>query len=545
MSRRVTSLAFFRSLRWLDDSPLLDRIEEYRRAVFRKALDTCEGKQRRPRYNLVLCGRGKKNWKTADLVLAALYCLVIRRSPLGNDGLIVASDEGQAKDDLDLARKLVDCNPVLAAEIEPLAKELRLRDGSGSLRILPAKDVHGAHGKTYNFLGIDELHTSRSWDLLEALSPDPTRTDVLRWITSYDTIYNTPGVPLYDLKQVGKNGADPRMLFSWYSGGELNTDPEFAELEPELRANPSFGSWPEGRAYLDQQRRILPTHKYRRLHLNLPGAPEGAFFDQGKVLAAIVAGRTVLPYEEGRGYYAFVDMSGGGDDAVLAIAHEEDGKVVIDRIEQQAGDAKPFNPRMAVVKFCGILREYCLSRVMGDNYAGYTFRGDFESMGVSYTICPWSKSELYGALEPAINAGEVELLDVPKLQEQLLTLVVRGAKIDHEPNGHDDWANAAAGVVWRIRSFLQQERVPIVVPILAYGQPRAVPGGSVLSTAVAVAPSLAPPTPESASQRNPAEQAKFDYSERLKAIATQPRNELWRGFLGSSYGPPSFPRTRW
>ena len=516
MTRRVTSLAFFRSLRWLDGSPLLDRIEEYRRAIFRQALDTYTDKPRRPRFNLVLCGRGKKNWKSADLILAALYCLVIRRSALGNDCLIVASDEGQAKDDLDIARKLVDRNPVLAAEIEPLAKELRLRDGSGSLRILPAKDVHGSHGKTYTFLGVDELHTSRSWDLLEALSPDPTRVDALRWITSYDTIYNTPGVPLYDLKQVGKSAADPRMLFSWYSGGELNTDPAFAELEPELRANPSFGSWPEGRGYLDQQRRILPTHKYRRLHLNLPGAPEGAFFDQGKVLAAIVAGRVSLPYEEGRVYFAFVDMSGGGDDAVLAIAHEEDGKVVIDRIEQQAGDAKPFNPRMAVVKFCALLREYHLSRVMGDNYAGYTFRGDFESMGFSYTICPWSKSELYGALEPAINAGEVELLDVPKLQEQMLTLVMRGAKVDHEPNGHDDWANAAAGVVWRIRSLMQQERVPIVAPVVVHAGARAVPGGSVLGEVVVAAAPSASPDPNPMLREN------------------QPQEE-WRPFVGGNY----------
>ncbi|MBR1257951.1 hypothetical protein JQ634_30220 [Bradyrhizobium sp. AUGA SZCCT0240] len=28
----------------------------------------------------------------------------------------------------------------------------------------------------------------------------------------------------------------------------------------------------------------------------------------------------------------------------------------------------------------------------------------------------------------------------------MLTLVVRGAKIDHRP-GHDDWANAAAGAM--------------------------------------------------------------------------------------------------
>jgi hypothetical protein len=170
-----TSLQFFAKLRWLDRSPLLDRIEEYRRAIFRQALDTFEGKPRRPKYNLVLCGRGKKNWKSADLILAALYCLVIRRSPLGNDCLIVASDEGQAKDDLEIARRLVEANPVLSAEIEVMAKELRLRDGSGSLRIIPGRDIAGSHGKTYVFLGVDEIHTARSWDLLEALAPDLMR----------------------------------------------------------------------------------------------------------------------------------------------------------------------------------------------------------------------------------------------------------------------------------------------------------------------------------------------------------------------------------
>jgi len=60
------------------------------------------------------------------------------------------------------------------------------------------------------------------------------------------------------------------MLFSWYSGVDC-TDPKFADLEPELRANPSIASLPEGRAYLDQQRRRA-THKFRRLHLNLPGS---------------------------------------------------------------------------------------------------------------------------------------------------------------------------------------------------------------------------------------------------------------------------------
>jgi hypothetical protein len=138
----------------------------------------------------------------------------------------------------------------------------------------------------------------RDWNLLEALQPDPTRPDALTWITSYDTIYNVPGVPLFDLKKIGRAGTDTRMLFSWYSA-DLCTDSTFAELPPEQRENPSMASWPEGAAYLEQQKLRLPTNKYRRLHLNLPGAPTGAFFDQGAVLAAVVEGRRALPPEAG------------------------------------------------------------------------------------------------------------------------------------------------------------------------------------------------------------------------------------------------------
>jgi hypothetical protein len=171
----------------------------------------------------------------------------------------------------------------------------------------------------------------------------------LTWVTSYDTIYNSPGIPLFDFRKIGKDGTDPRMLFVWYSG-DYCTDPAFADLEPELRANPSMSSWPERRAYLEQQRRRLPTHRFRRLHLNLPGAVDGAFFDQGSVLAAIVTGRRAFPPKKDTLHFGFCDMSGGSsDDATLAISHRENGKTIIDLVVSQDGGV-PFNPRAAVRK---------------------------------------------------------------------------------------------------------------------------------------------------------------------------------------------------
>jgi hypothetical protein len=442
----TTSLEFFGHLKWLDHRPLIRTIEPYRQRLFTLALDSV-GPDGLPTYNMVLAGRGKKNWKSADLVLAAIYSLLIPEALQGNDCFILANDEGQAGDDLSLAKKLVAVNPDLGAELEVFQKEIKRRDERGSLKILPARDAIGAHGKSAGFIAYDEIHGFRNYDLLEALAPDPTRQSCLTWITSYQTIYNTPGVPLFDLFQVGKAGSDPRMLFSWYSG-DFCTDPDFAELPPEQRANPSMESWMEGITYIEQQRRRLPTAKFRRLHLNLPGAPNGAFFDQGKIMAAIDHGVTVRPWQEGIDYVAFVDMSGGSnDDAALAIAHTEGNRAVLDLVAKQLG-TPPFNPRTAVQRFAQILREYGIGTVTGDCYAGLTFKFDFEEANaIRYRSSRLTASENYERLEPRLNAGEISLLDVPDLTEQLMTLIVRGTKVDHESGSHDDLAAAAAGAL--------------------------------------------------------------------------------------------------
>jgi hypothetical protein len=147
----------------------------------------------------------------------------------------------------------------------------------------------------------------------EALAPDPTRLDALTWITSYASIYNSRGNPLFDLMAQAKRGEDPRMYFSWYSA-DYCTDLGFADLEPEAKANPSMASW-NNPGYLAQQRRRLPSHKFRRLHLNFPGMPDGAFLDAARVMDAVVEGRKVLrpvvPFAA-----AVSDLPGGQTDSV-------------------------------------------------------------------------------------------------------------------------------------------------------------------------------------------------------------------------------------
>lgn len=179
----------------------------------------------------------------------------------------------------------------------------------------------------------------------------------------------------------------------------------------------------------------------------MPGSPEGAFLNAGCLTDCVVQGRKVLRPTEGAEYVSFVDMSGGSnDDAALGIAHfsKEQNCAVLDQCVTQAGKP-PFNPRKAVEKFAALLKEYRIRSVTGDRYAGETFVQDFLDHDISYRVSELTKSQLYEAIEPRINAGEIELLDHPKLTEQLLGLVMRGAKIDHLSGDHDDLANACAG----------------------------------------------------------------------------------------------------
>jgi hypothetical protein len=440
---KVTGLDIISQLRWIDGRPFRPMIEPYRWRIYQAAFEREPGG--RLKSNLGLDGRAKKNWKSADLTMQSLGALM-ESAPSGNECYLFANDEDQAGDNLSLAKKIIAANPALAKVLVIRDKVIHRKDGRGFLKILPAQDIQGTHGKTYRRASFDEIHGYRNWDLFEAMQLDPTRPDAQMWITSYASIYHKPGTPLFDLMLQGKAGLDPRMFFSWYAA-DYTTDEDFKACDPETRANPSRGTWADPN-YLEQQRRRLPAHKFRRLHLNLPGLPEGSAFQPEPVMGAIERGVTVRPPEPGIDYVAFVDMSGGSnDDAVLAIGHQDaEERAVLDRVLNQ-GQPPPFDPHAAVERFAKALKEYRIGRVSGDPFAGETFRADFQGYGVTYMVSDMTRSQLYESMEPSLNGHHVVLLDQPEVEQQLLGLVWRGGKIDHPPGNHDDWANAVAGVV--------------------------------------------------------------------------------------------------
>jgi hypothetical protein len=194
----------------------------------------------------------------------------------------------------------------------------------------------------------------------------------------------------------------------------------------------------------------MPANEWRRLFLNEESAPSGAAFSAEHVVAAIMEGVPRLVREPGRQYRAFADLSGGSAcDSVIAIGHWDvkAEKAVIDTIVSQL-TPPPFNPRDFIHRAAMLLREYGLTTVSSDAYAGQWAREEWAREGISLDTVLISSSDLLHHFEPRLNAGEILLPDQPKLREQLLTVVLRNGRLERKDGmSFIDWANAAAGCV--------------------------------------------------------------------------------------------------
>lgn len=178
------------------------------------------------------------------------------------------------------------------------------------------------------------------------------------------------------------------------------------------------------------------------------------FLAREAIEACVTPGRRELPPMAGTSYVAFCDPSGGSSDAMtLAIAHAEgrgdELRAVLDAVREVR---PPFSPDAVVREFAELLRAYRIETVRGDRYGGEWPAERFRVHGIEYRPADLAKSDLYRELLAPVNAGRVELLDLPRLVGQLAGLerrVARGGRdsIDHAPGAHDDVANAVAGAL--------------------------------------------------------------------------------------------------
>jgi hypothetical protein len=154
-------------------------------------------------------------------------------------------------------------------------------------------------------------------------------------------------------------------------------------------------------------------------------------------------------------YSAFADLasgSGSGDSAAIAIGHNEVQRevCVLDAVREVR---PPFSPEIVTQEFAELLKSYGLTTVIGDRFAGGWVAEQFGKFGIVYRAIAEPKSQLYSCLLSVINSRRCDLLDNKRLLSQLTALERRTSRgggrdqIDHLPGGHDDVANAVAGVI--------------------------------------------------------------------------------------------------
>lgn len=158
-------------------------------------------------------------------------------------------------------------------------------------------------------------------------------------------------------------------------------------------------------------------------------------------------------------YKAFVDPSGGSADSfTLAIGHlEGTGSKKIAILDAVRETKPPFSPEAVVAEYAELLKRYRVHTIVGDRYAGEWPRESFRNHQITYEPSASPKSDMYRDLLPYLNSGEVDLLENDRIVSQIVGLERRTSRsgkdsIDHAPGGHDDVANAVAGVLSTLKT---------------------------------------------------------------------------------------------
>ena len=392
----------------------------------------------------LICGR--RGGKSRILALIATYLATFKDyTPHLAPGeyatvAIIAADRKQARTILRYILGLLRAVPLLAAMIETekdesitLKNRVAIEITTASFRVTRGYSLIAALCDEIAFWRSDEISANPDEEILAAIRP---------------ALASLPGsVLLLASSPYAKRGS----LYKAFKRHYGKDDAKVLVVQAETSVmNPGIDPDFIAQAYEDDPERAAAEYgaQFR--------SDIAAFVTRDVVDACTVKQRAEVMPVGGRKYLAFVDPSGGAADSMtLAIAHKMkdsgDGReiTVLDCVRERKA---PFNPSHVVAEFVAVLKSYGLHSVSGDRYAGEWAREPFRDAGIRYELSDRPKSDIYRDALPLMNSRSVELLDVPRLANQLCDLERRTSRggrdsIDHPQGGHDDLANAAMGAV--------------------------------------------------------------------------------------------------
>jgi hypothetical protein len=183
-----------------------------------------------------------------------------------------------------------------------------------------------------------------------------------------------------------------------------------------------------------------------------------------KMLALCTLDVAEIAPRPGVRYYAFVDVSGGrNDEHTMGIGHTEGTVNFVDYLEGWRENP----PSVVVAAIADRCRRYGITGrdafVTGDAYAAEWVVERFKQHGLRYEVSKHDeskvdKSRIYLEAMHVINEGAARLPDHAEMLRQFRNLVRKPRSgthdaVDHPAGAHDDLANAAAGVLWKLAAM--------------------------------------------------------------------------------------------
>ncbi|MGO4936002.1 terminase large subunit domain-containing protein, partial [Collinsella sp. Sow4_D11] len=214
----------------------------------------------------------RANGKTAlaaALAVAELFC-----GPDSAEVLVVASDQRQANIALNMARRMIELNPELAARAHIYADKIRVPQRDATMIALPA-DPAALHGWDPSLLIVDELHvvTEAVWEAVTSVSgkrPESTVLAISTPATSADSI-------MWRLVEHGRSGQDPAFFLREFAAPDGCAADDRAAWK---LANPALGDFlaEDG---LAAAARTLREPVFRQLRLGQWVKSAGAWLPHG------------------------------------------------------------------------------------------------------------------------------------------------------------------------------------------------------------------------------------------------------------------------
>jgi len=414
-----------------------EKLNAKERKIFHRFTGRAREPGQRIEEGLYLIGRrGGKD--RAAAVLATYFSALVDYSSVlakGERGLVlcIAPDQRQALVQRNYVEGTFDASPILSALIVnrttdsiELSNGISIEVRAASFRRLRGVTTIAVIASEAAFW-MDEQSANADVEILNAVRPSLATTGgpLIIITTPYaqrGEVYNTYR------RHYGPKG-DPLVLVAQGTSRDFNPTLSKKVVERALERDPAAAS----AEYLAQFRVDIEAYVSREV-----------------VESLVVPGRYELAPVSGAHYAAFVDPSGGSSDSMtLAIGHKQDDVAILDAVREIK---PPFSPEGCVSEFATLLKNYGITTITGDKYAGEWPVEQFAKFGIRYDQSAEPKSDLYRDALPVLNSGKVELLDHPRLVAQLCGLERRTARggrdsIDHAPGGHDDVANAVAGVI--------------------------------------------------------------------------------------------------